>query len=103
MSDVTWRGRACGTLGVAGVISLQSDKLAPAGEGGMLLTDSRACWERAILLGDVMRILALDAENPNRRFAGTSFGIKTRMAPLSAAVARVQVRHLEARNARRNG
>ncbi len=96
----TWRGRKCGTLGDVSVISLQSAKLAPAGEGGMLLTDDDAIHERAICLGDIVRILELPTAA--RRFAATSFGIKTRMAPLSAAVGRVQLRHMDERNARRN-
>ncbi|HNQ24057.1 MAG TPA: DegT/DnrJ/EryC1/StrS family aminotransferase [Phycisphaerae bacterium] len=96
----SWRGRRCGTLGDLSVFSLQSSKLAPAGEGGILLTDSDAYFERAVCLGDIMRVLEL--ESPAQRFAGTSFGIKTRMAPLSAAVARVQLAHLPERNARRN-
>jgi dTDP-4-amino-4,6-dideoxygalactose transaminase len=95
----TWRGRPCGALGDISVFSLQSDKLAPAGEGGILLTDDTDCYEHAVCLGDVARILALDS--PNRRFAATGFGIKTRMAPLSAAVARVQLRHLAEHNAAR--
>lgn len=37
-----------------------------------------------------------------RRFAGTGFGQKHRISPLSAAIARVQLRHLADRNARRN-
>jgi dTDP-4-amino-4,6-dideoxygalactose transaminase len=96
----TWRDRPCGSLGDISVFSLQSGKLAPAGEGGILLTQDDACHERAICLGDVMRIL--ERPMPVRRFAGTSFGIKTRMAALSAAVARVQLRDLPERNARRN-
>ncbi len=96
----TWRGRKCGTLGDVAVFSLQGSKLAPAGEGGMLLTDDAALLERAICLGDITRIW--DLAGPARRFGGTTFGIKTRMAPLSAAVARVQLRHLPERNARRN-
>jgi dTDP-4-amino-4,6-dideoxygalactose transaminase len=95
-----WRGRPCGTLGDIGVFSLQSSKLAPAGEGGMFLTNNAALMERAICLGDIERIRELDT--PAYRFAATSFGIKTRMAPLSAAVARVQLRHLAERNAERN-
>jgi dTDP-4-amino-4,6-dideoxygalactose transaminase len=55
--------------------------------------------ERAICLGDIERIRELDS--PNRRFAATSFGVKTRMAPLSAAVGRVQLRHLDERNSQR--
>jgi perosamine synthetase len=93
------RGQPCGRFGDISVFSLQSSKLAPAGEGGVLLTDTREFMERAICLGDIVRILELDS--PARRFAATSFGIKTRMAPLSAAVARAQLRHLEPRNARR--
>ena len=96
----SWRGRKCGTLGDVSVFSLQGSKLAPAGEGGMLLTNHDEYFEKAICLGDIVRIMELPG--PARRFAATSFGIKTRMAPLSAAIARVQLRHLDERNARRN-
>ena len=95
-----WRGRRCGMLGDISVFSLQSTKLAPAGEGGMLLTDDDDAYEHILCLGDMMRCLELPG--PMHRFAGTTFGIKTRLAPLSAAVARVQLKHLKERNARRN-
>lgn len=95
-----WRGRQCGTLGDVSIFSLQSSKLAPAGEGGMLLTDDDEINERAVCLGDMMRILELDS--PARRFAATTFGIKTRMASLSAAVARVQLSKLKQHNERRH-
>ena len=95
-----WRDRLCGTLGDIGVFSLQGQKLAPAGEGGILLTRDAALMERATLLGDVVRIHELPTAA--RRFAATGFGMKTRMSPLNAAVARVQLRHLDERNARRN-
>lgn len=94
-----WRGRKCGTLGDISVFSLQSSKLAPAGEGGIFLTNENQYMERAVCLGDMMR--AMDLETPARRFAGTTFGVKTRMAPLSAAIARVQFRHMDERNAKR--
>ena len=96
----SWRGRPCGALGDISVFSLQGDKLAPGGEGGVLLTDDDALHERATCLGDITRIIELDSAA--RRFAATSFGIKTRIAPVSAAIARVQLRHLRERNARRN-
>jgi len=96
----SWRGRACGALGDISVFSLQGDKLAPGGEGGVLLTDDDALHERATCLGDITRIIEL--ETAARRFAATSFGIKTRIAPVSAAIARVQLKHLPERNARRN-
>ena len=96
----TWRGTPCGALGDIGVFSLQGDKLAPAGEGGIFLCHDYEYYERAILLGDITRILAL--ETPARRFAATSFGIKTRIAPISAAIARSQLKQLPKRNRRRN-
>lgn len=97
----TWRNRPCGTLGDVSVFSLQTSKLAPAGEGGMLLTDDEQLYERAVCLGDMMRILELPGEA--RSLAGTTFGIKTRMACLSAAVGRVQLERLQELNRRRNG
>jgi perosamine synthetase len=93
-------GRLVGTLGDAAVFSLQTQKLAPAGEGGILLTNDDGLHEHAICLGHFERVL--DLQTPARRFAGTGFGQKHRMAPLSAALARSQFRHLTERNARRN-
>ena len=95
-----WRGRWVGTLGDAAVFSLQTNKLAPAGEGGILVTNNDAIHEHALCLGHFERILHL--QTPARRFAGTGFGMKHRMAPLSAAVARTQFRHMVERNTRRN-
>lgn len=95
-----WNDVPCGRLGDVSVFSLQGDKLAPAGEGGVFLTDDEALWERAVCLGDITRIIEL--ESSNRRFAATSFGIKTRIAPMSAALGRAQLRKLGAHNAVRN-
>lgn len=94
-----YRGRMVGTFGDAAVFSLQTNKLAPAGEGGILVTNDDAIHAHAQCLGHFERLL--DLKTPARRFAGTGFGLKHRMAPLSAAVARVQFRHLAVRSARR--
>lgn len=96
-----WRGRPCGTLGDISVFSLQGDKLSPGGEGGVFLCDDYEYFERAACLGDITRIIEL--ETPAQRFAATSFGIKTRIAPVSAAIARVQLGRLRKNNSRRNG
>jgi len=95
-----WNGRWIGTLGDSAVFSLQTNKLAPAGEGGVLVTNDDTLHEHALCLGHFERILPLTT--PARRFAGTGFGLKHRMSPLNAAVARAQFRHLKERNARRN-
>jgi len=91
-----WNNQPCGSLGDISVFSLQGDKLAPGGEGGIFLCDNPIYIERATCLGDITRIIEL--ETPARRFAATSFGIKTRIAPISAAIARVQLKHLNKRN-----
>lgn len=95
-----WRDQACGSLGDISVFSLQGGKLAPAGEGGMLLCKDRVHWQRAVCLGDITRIIEL--KTPAQRFAATSFGIKTRIAPISAAIARQQLARLPENNTRRN-
>ena len=95
-----WRGQPCGALGDVGVFSLQGDKLAPAGEGGVLLCREPDLYERAVLFGDVTRIIEM--ESPARRFAGTSFGVKSRIAPVSAAIGRSQLARLSEHNAERN-
>ncbi len=95
-----YRDRPCGSIGDLSVFSLQGDKLAPAGEGGILLCDDDRYYERAQCLGDITRIIELDS--PARRFAATSMGVKTRIAPMSAALGQVSLRQLPAANALRN-
>lgn len=95
-----WRGQPCGSLGDICVFSLQGDKLAPAGEGGILLCRDDAYFERAVMFGDITRIIEL--QSPAKRFAATSFGVKTRIAPVSAAIGCVQFDKLAEQNARRN-
>jgi len=96
----TWREKPCGSLGDISVFSLQGDKLAPGGEGGVLCCSEYDYYEKAVCLGDITRIIEL--ETPARRFATTSFGIKTRIAPLSAAIARSQLKKLPRNNEKRN-
>ena len=70
----TWRGRPCGSFGDVSVFSLQGGKLAPAGEGGVLLTDDDGLRERALLLGDVTRIQKLDTAQ--RRFGAPALATR---------------------------
>lgn len=95
-----WRGRPCGSLGDVSVFSMQGDKLVPAGEGGIFLCDRNEYYEKAVCLGDITRIIEL--QTPARRFAATSFGVKTRIAPLSAAIGCNQLRFLKSHNELRN-
>ncbi|MDP6601490.1 MAG: aminotransferase class I/II-fold pyridoxal phosphate-dependent enzyme [Phycisphaerales bacterium] len=96
----TCDGKPIGSFGDVSVFSMQGNKLCPSGEGGILLTDDEAIWESAVRLGHYERLLHLQSKN--RYFAATGFGFKFRMAPLAAALARAQLRHMPERNARRN-
>jgi dTDP-4-amino-4,6-dideoxygalactose transaminase len=93
-------GVPCGRFGDVSVFSLQGDKLVPAGEGGVFLTDNAEFHKRALCLGDITRIIRMPL--PEMRFAATSFGIKTRIAPMSAALGRAMLARLPETNAVRN-
>lgn len=95
-----YNGKKCGTLTDIGVISLVGNKLLPAGEGGLFLTDKYEYFEKAACLGDIARIMEL--KTATKRFAATGFGVKTRIASLSAAIGRSQLQHLDERNTKRN-
>ena len=93
----TYKGKKVGTIGDVGCFSMQGGKLLPSGEGGVLITDNLDYYERAICLGHYERIRELPEEK-YRKYARTCLGYKYRIAPLSAAIARVQLRHLDERN-----
>ena len=89
-----------GTLTDAAVFSMQGNKLLPTAEGGVFLTDDEEMYEAVLRLGHYERLL--DLESMNKYLAATGLGYKFRMSPLSAAIGRVQLRHLADRNAIRN-
>ncbi|MGZ3431520.1 MAG: DegT/DnrJ/EryC1/StrS family aminotransferase [Isosphaeraceae bacterium] len=98
----TLGGRKVGTFGTAACFSLEGHKPMVAGEGGVLLTKSRAVYERALMLGHFGRRIkgeVLDEEL--RPFVQTGFGHKYRMHPLAAAIALQQLRRLDYRNEKR--
>jgi perosamine synthetase len=105
----SYKGRKVGTLGDVAAFSLQSSKLCPAGEGGMLVTDDAALLRRATALGHYERLGSRPAtgteagipEDEYDRFRHTSFGFKYRISPLNAALGRVALAKLDARNRRR--
>jgi dTDP-4-amino-4,6-dideoxygalactose transaminase len=106
----TYNGRKVGMLGDIGCFSLQGSKLMTAIEGGILITNNEEFYQRVCVLAHYERIPTLKSEkyrkfhNPEKVQAPTCFGFKYRMHPLAAAMARVQLRHLDEWNAvrRRN-
>lgn len=95
-----YKGRQIGTMTDAAVFSMQGNKLLPTAEGGVFLCDDEEMYEAVIRLGHYERLL--DLTSMNKYLAATGLGYKSRMSPLSAAIGRVQLRHLDERNAIRN-
>lgn len=98
----TYKGKKVGTIGDIGCFSLQASKLLPAGEGGILVTDNREYYERAVALGQYDRIADLPEDSPYRRYVLTGMGHKYRPHPLAIAIADAHLDDLDERNAIRN-
>ena len=103
-----YNGRLCGTIGDVGAFSVMSGKSLAVGEGGMLITDDRNIWERAmawghyertrgtVWTGDLKEQYITDPELTP--FVGLPWGgYKYRMHQLSSACGRVQLKHYKAR------
>ncbi|MHB0874735.1 MAG: DegT/DnrJ/EryC1/StrS family aminotransferase [Anaerolineae bacterium] len=96
----SYKGRLIGTWGDIGCFSLQGSKIMVGGEGGVLITDNKQYYERAIALGHYERISELgDSEYAkyaqNYPQPPACYGYKYRMHPLAAAIAREQFLKLD--------
>lgn len=99
----TYKGRPIGLVGHLAAFSLQVNKLLPSAEGGLLVSKDTDLILNAARLGQYERLVPLKIiDHPFARFAATGFGYKFRMSPLSAAVARSQLRRVDERTARRS-
>jgi len=95
-----YRGRKVGTLGDAAAMSMMSGKALATGEAGMLVTDDLEIHERAIAFGHYGRFNQDIQTDYLKPLIGLPLGgCKYRMHQMSAAVARVQLRHYDERNA----
>ncbi|HEV7213806.1 MAG TPA: DegT/DnrJ/EryC1/StrS family aminotransferase [Chloroflexota bacterium] len=96
-----YKGRKVGTLGDVAAASLMSGKALATGEGGILTTDDPEIYERALAFGHYERFDGKQTTADLSSYAGLPLGgYKYRMHQLTAAVARVQLRHYDARMAR---
>jgi 8-amino-3,8-dideoxy-alpha-D-manno-octulosonate transaminase len=86
-----FRGRRLGTFGVLGIFSLQWNKNATAGEGGLLVTNDAKLYERCVAAHD----LGIPWVNGAPCETGTvTWGGGRRMSELTGAVGSVQLRKL---------
>ncbi|HHV59622.1 MAG TPA: DegT/DnrJ/EryC1/StrS family aminotransferase [Clostridiaceae bacterium] len=94
-----YKGRKLGAIGHVAAMSLMSGKSLAVGEGGMLVTNDREIYERAIALGHYERFHAGDIQTEYLKpYAGLPLGgYKFRMHQLSSACGRVQLKYYDQR------
>ncbi|MBL8486671.1 MAG: DegT/DnrJ/EryC1/StrS aminotransferase family protein [Rhodocyclaceae bacterium] len=94
----TYKGRPVGTMGRCGAYSFCQDKImTTGGEGGMLVTDDTAVWERAWAYKDHGKswdAVFRRSHPPGFRWLHESFGTNWRMTEMQAAIGRLQLRKL---------
>jgi 8-amino-3,8-dideoxy-alpha-D-manno-octulosonate transaminase len=87
----SFRGRKVGTFGAAGMFSLQLNKNMTTGDGGLLLTDDPALFEKLMAVHD----LGIPWRGQSADDTGfTTWGQGRRMSELTGAVANVQLGRL---------
>jgi dTDP-4-amino-4,6-dideoxygalactose transaminase len=91
------KGKRMGAWGRMGIFSYQTTKPLPAMEGGMSTFQLEDDYARGSALGHYM-LPGLDGAHPYKRFAGTGLGLKFHMHPISAELARCQLRTMDGRN-----
>jgi dTDP-4-amino-4,6-dideoxygalactose transaminase len=88
----TYKGVGVGGIGTAGTYSFNEYKTITCGDGGMIVTDDRALYERCFAMHDQGHApYRLESKYADRPFLGMNF----RMTELSGAVLLAQVRKLD--------
>ncbi len=90
----SYRGRAPGVFGKAGVFSFNGNKIITTSSGGMLVTDDAEFAARA-------RHLATQARDPAPHYQHSDWGYNYRMSNVLAGIGRGQLEQLEAKVDRR--
>jgi dTDP-4-amino-4,6-dideoxygalactose transaminase len=95
----SFKGKLMGSWGRMAIFSYQMTKPLPALEGGMGMYQRPDDYERATAFGHYDLPRSFPPGSAYRKYQGTGLGLKFRMHPVSAALARVQLRSLDQRNA----
>ena len=90
----TYRGRPAGSFGRTGVFSFNGNKIITTSGGGMLVSADAEVANRA-------RYLATQARDPAPHYEHSTVGFNYRLSNVLAALGRAQLRHLDAKVARR--
>jgi dTDP-4-amino-4,6-dideoxygalactose transaminase len=93
-----YKGQKAGTFGDVSGISFMSTKSLVAGEAGMLTTDNKEIYERAIAWGHYERFRDKVESEALQPYKGLPLGgYKYRMHQMSAAVGRIQLKYYDER------
>ena len=93
-----WKDKKIGSIGDVGCFSLQGSKPLPAGEGGILVTDNRTYYERAVAFGHYDRVGSFPSDSLYSKYYLTGLGYKYRVHPLGIAIAECELDELDNRN-----
>ena len=94
-----YKGRMLGTIGDVGAASLMSGKSFAMGEAGILQTDNKEIYDRAVAFGMYERFNESNIDTESLKpYAGLPLGgFKFRMHQLSSAMGRVQIKYYDER------
>jgi len=93
-----YKGRKLGTIGDVGAMSLMTGKSLAIGEAGILTTNNREIYERAVAFGHYERFDENIENEELQPYIGLPLGgYKYRMHQLSSAVGRVQLKYYDQR------
>lgn len=82
-----WNGKRVGSMGVIGSFSFFGNKIITSGEGGMLVTNDGALYNR-------MKLLRSQGVDPNKRYWHTELAYNYRMTNMQAAVGLGQLENI---------
>jgi perosamine synthetase len=85
-----YHGKKAGSMGLFGVFSFHGSKLITTGEGGMLVTNDDALYEKVVSLNNHGR-----ATHPTRQFWPVELGYKYKMTDMQAALGIAQLSRID--------
>jgi len=92
------KGKMMGTWGEMSIFSFQTTKPLPSLEGGMAMFKQQEQYERACAFGHYEMPRLFPKDSKYSKYFSTGLGLKFRMHPVAAALARIQLRKLKKRN-----
>ena len=88
-------GKYVGNWGQIGAFSCQGSKVLPAIEGGMANYENREYYERAATFGHYECPGQFPSDSKYKKYSASGLGLKLRMHPMGAALARCQLKILD--------